>query len=135
MYLFVYLLKGMIKEMNMANVTQKVVEKIPVLGKIKIPAPKKKKTVVIIGAFVNICLNYFLIPKYASVGAALASIIAECVIAIVQILLIYYGGSLFRTAGLNFKEFNFMMLLAISVIPFDWCRKYFFKRKKVNYGV
>lgn len=56
-------------------------------------------------------------------------------IAIVQILLIYYGGSLFRTVGLNFKEFNFMMLLALSVIPFDWCRKYFFKRKKVNYGV
>lgn len=56
-------------------------------------------------------------------------------IAIVQILLIYYGGSLFRTIGLNFKEFNFMLLFAMSVIPFDWCRKFFLKRKNVHYGV
>ena len=56
-------------------------------------------------------------------------------IAIVQIVLIYFGGSLFRTVGLNFKEFNFMMILSISVIPFDWIRKYIVKRKKVNFGV
>lgn len=56
-------------------------------------------------------------------------------IAVVQIVLIYFGGSLFRTVGLNFKEFNFMLFLAMSVIPFDWVRKYFVKRKKVNYGV
>ena len=56
-------------------------------------------------------------------------------ISIVQILLIYFGGSLFRTVGLNFKEFNFMMIFAMTVIPFDWFRKYLIKRKKVNYGV
>lgn len=56
-------------------------------------------------------------------------------IAIVQIILIYYGGSLFRTVGLNIKEFNFMMMLAMSVIPFDWIRKYMLKRKKVKFGV
>lgn len=56
-------------------------------------------------------------------------------IAIVQIILIYFGGNLFRTVGLNFKEFNFMMFIAMSVIPFDWVRKYMLKRKKLNYGV
>ena len=56
-------------------------------------------------------------------------------IAIVQIMLIYFGGNLFRTVGLNFKEFNFMIILALSVIPFDWLRKYFIKRKKVDFGV
>ena len=56
-------------------------------------------------------------------------------IAIIQIILIYYGGNLFRTVGLNFKEFNFMLFLAFTVIPFDWCRKYFLKRKRINYGV
>ena len=56
-------------------------------------------------------------------------------IAIVQIILIYFGGNLFRTVGLNFKEFNFMMLLAMTVIPFDWFRKYMLKRRKINYGV
>lgn len=56
-------------------------------------------------------------------------------IAFVQILLIYFGGSLFRTVGLNFKEFNLMLFLSVSVIPFDWIRKYFVKRKKVKFGV
>ena len=56
-------------------------------------------------------------------------------VAIIQVILIYYGGNLFRTVGLNFKEFNFMLVLAFTVIPFDWCRKYFLKRKRINYGV
>ena len=56
-------------------------------------------------------------------------------IALVQIVLIYFGGNLFRTVGLNFKEFNFMLLFAMSVIPFDWIRKYIIKRKNINYGV
>ncbi len=56
-------------------------------------------------------------------------------IAIIQIILIYFGGNLFRTVGLNFYQFNFMLLLSMSVIPFDWLRKYLFKRKNINYGV
>ena len=56
-------------------------------------------------------------------------------IAIVQIILIYFGGNLFRTVGLNLFEFNFMLLLALTVIPFDWLRKYILKKKKVNFGV
>lgn len=56
-------------------------------------------------------------------------------ISLVQVLLIYYGGSIFRTVGLSFKEFNFMLFFAASVIPFDWFRKYILKRKKANCGV
>ena len=56
-------------------------------------------------------------------------------IVIVQVILIYFGGNLFRTVGLNFKEFNFMLVLSASVIPFDFVRKYFLKRKGFNYGV
>jgi calcium-translocating P-type ATPase len=58
-----------------------------------------------------------------------------CFIAFVQVLLIYYGGDLFRTVGLNFREFLFMILFSLSVIPFDWIRKYFVKKKGINYGV
>ncbi len=53
----------------------------------------------------------------------------------VQIILIYFGGELFRTIGLSFKEFNFMLLLSLTVIPFDWIRKYFIKLKSVDFGV
>ena len=44
-------------------------------------------------------------------------------ITIVQIYLIYYGGDLFRTYGLTVKELLFVILLSLSVIPFDWLRK------------
>ena len=44
-------------------------------------------------------------------------------ITIVQIYLIYFGGDLFRTYGLNGKELIFVILLSLSVIPFDWLRK------------
>lgn len=56
-------------------------------------------------------------------------------IAIVQILLIYFGGTLFRTVGLSFLEFNFMLLLSLTVIPVDIIRKLCIRRKKVKYGV
>lgn len=56
-------------------------------------------------------------------------------IVIVQILLIYYGGSLFRTAGLTIGEFIMMILLAITVIPIDWLRKFYLRKRGVIGGV
>ena len=56
-------------------------------------------------------------------------------IAVIQIILIYYGGNLFRTSGLNFLEFQVMLILAFTVIPVDWIRKIYLKKKKRNTGV
>lgn len=56
-------------------------------------------------------------------------------VVIVQIILIYYGGELFRTSGLTFFEFEIMLLFAFSVIPFDWLRKIYLKKKGKNTGV
>ena len=56
-------------------------------------------------------------------------------IAIVQICLIYFGGTVFRTSGLTFFELQFMILLATTVIPIDWVRKYYLKKKGKNFGV
>ncbi len=58
-------------------------------------------------------------------------IIIFCLIALVQIILIYYGGSIFRTYGLSIKELLFVLILSFSVIPIDLIRKLFFKRKNV----
>jgi len=52
-------------------------------------------------------------------------------IIVVQVLLIYKGGRIFRTTGLSIKEFAFMVLLASTVIPVDWCRKFLLKKKGV----
>ena len=56
-------------------------------------------------------------------------------IVITQIMLIYKGGSIFRTTGLSLQEFIIMIICASTVIPFDMCRKISLKNKKIKYGV
>ncbi len=50
-------------------------------------------------------------------------IVVMSLVTIVQVGLIYYGGSLFRTAGLSLRELVFVIALASLVIPFDALRK------------
>ena len=52
-------------------------------------------------------------------------------VAIVQIILIYYGGDIFRTTGLTIYEFEIMLFLAFTVIPFDFVRKIILKKKSI----
>lgn len=54
---------------------------------------------------------------------------------IVQIILIYYGGELFRTSGLTIFELMLIFSLAFTVIPVDWFRKYLCKKKNISTGV
>lgn len=56
-------------------------------------------------------------------------------IVIVQIGLIYFGGNLFRTVGLTFKELQIMILLALTVIPVDFLRKLYLRKKGYHTGV
>lgn len=52
----------------------------------------------------------------------------------VQCYLIYHGGNLFRTYGLKLKELTLVILLAMTVIPVDFLRKLYMKKKgyKIN---
>lgn len=50
-------------------------------------------------------------------------------IVIVQVLLIYYGGDLFRTTSLSLKEIEIMLVCAFSVIPVEFFRKLYLKSK------
>lgn len=56
-------------------------------------------------------------------------------IVVVQIGMIYYGGNLFRTAGLTVTEFLFMLVMSFVVIPFDMVRKLWLKKRGVVGGV
>ena len=56
-------------------------------------------------------------------------------ITLVQVILIYYGGNLFRTIGLDVKEFLIMILLSLSVIPIDFLRKSVLRFYGKKYGV
>lgn len=41
--------------------------------------------------------------------------------------MIYFGGSIFRTTGLTLLELDITLLLAFTVIPFDFLRKQIIK--------
>lgn len=62
-------------------------------------------------------------------------IVIMAFIIIVQILLIYFGGTVFRTTSLTFSELQIMILFAFLVIPIDWVRKLYLKKKNMNNGV
>jgi hypothetical protein len=49
-------------------------------------------------------------------------------ISIVQIILIYFGGELFRTTGLTIYEFEIMIFFAFLVIPLGIIRKLILKK-------
>lgn len=49
-------------------------------------------------------------------------------IIVVELLMIYFGGSIFRTTGLTIIELDITLLLAMSVIPFDFIRKQVIKK-------
>lgn len=44
-------------------------------------------------------------------------------VTIIQILIIYFGGEIFRTTGLRYSELQFVIILAFTVIPIDFLRK------------
>lgn len=53
----------------------------------------------------------------------------------VQIIMIYFGGNLFRTSGLTLKEFITMLIFASTVVPVDWCRKLYLRKRGMIGGV
>jgi len=54
---------------------------------------------------------------------------------IMQIYLIYRGGTVFRTSGLSLYEFLIMFLFSLLVIPIDFVRKLIFKMRNKSIGV
>ena len=44
-------------------------------------------------------------------------------ICVIQLIIIYFGGAIFRTTGLRYGQLQFVILLAFTVIPIDFIRK------------
>ena len=56
------------------------------------------------------------------------------VVTIIQVLIIYYGGAVFRTMKLDIKDLIIVILFAATVIPVDLIRKYILKKKGLLTG-
>lgn len=62
-------------------------------------------------------------------------IIIMILVTLIQVYIIYYGGTIFRAEGLTFNEFSLIIFLGLTVIPFDWIRKIILRKKEKNIGV
>ena len=56
-------------------------------------------------------------------------------ITIVQLCMIYYGDNIFRTTDLTLIQLEIMILFAFTVIPIDWLRKLYLRKKHKLTGV
>ena len=54
---------------------------------------------------------------------------------VAQLYIIYNGGEIFRTYGLELKELILVFIIALTVFPVDWLRKYLLKKKHIAIGV
>ena len=79
---------------------------------------KKYNIGVIIGAAVNFCLNLLLIPRLLSIGAAIASVIAEGVILIVFMFFSreFYNGTEVIRLSKNYVVAAAVMAILIKII-------------------
>ncbi|MBR2833191.1 MAG: calcium-translocating P-type ATPase, PMCA-type [Bacilli bacterium] len=72
---------------------------------------------------------------FSNLSKNLVFILVITFILFVQVYLIYFGGDVFRTYGLNLFEFEMMIFLSISVIPVDFIRKFYLKKRGIVGGV
>lgn len=61
----------------------------------------------------------------SNIGKNKPFLIIMAAISVIQILMIYFGGDVFRSAPLSFRELITVILLAATVIPFDFLRRIF----------
>ena len=63
--------------------------------------------------------------SYMSLNKPFVLIMAVVVVA--QVLMIFFGGEIFRTTALSFRHFAVVTMLALTIIPVDMLRKLFIK--------
>ena len=54
---------------------------------------------------------------------------------VAQLYIIYNGGEIFRTYGLELNELILVFIITLTVFPVDWLRKYILKKKHIAIGV
>ena len=85
------------------------------------PTGKQNKMTMayIIAALTNIALNFLLIPKYYSVGALIASVIAEAVSCFIQVILIYKSDYKFNMFSNSWKYLASAIIMLCSIVVLD----------------
>lgn len=74
-----------------------------------------------------LCARSERLRVFAGVGKNKPFLVILFLIAVIQVLMIYYGGALFRTEPLSARDLFSVILLAATVLPFDILRRIFSK--------
>ncbi len=116
--------------------------KLPLIGKLfRIGSNDKYLMTAFFGLFIFLSIfNLFNVRThriniFANILRNKIFLIVISLIATVQIILIYFGGEIFRTTGLTFLEFQIMIVISFSVIPVDIIRKLILRSKGNKTGV
>ena len=67
---------------------------------------------------------------FSNIGKNKPFMLIMLLISVIQILMIYFGGDVFRSAPLSFRELLNVILLSATVTPFDMMRRIFKKLSK-----
>lgn len=80
----------------------------------------------IFNCFVARCERLWLL---SNIGKNKPFILIMLLISLIQICMIYFGGTVFRCVPLRLPELTFVILIAATVIPFDMLRRLIYKLK------
>ena len=65
----------------------------------------------------------------SNIGKNKPFLLIMLLISVIQVMMIYFGGALFRCVPLKLHELSFVILLSLSVIPFEMMRRLVYKLK------
>ena len=66
---------------------------------------------------------------FSNISKNKAFVLIMTFISVIQIIMIYYGGAVFRTVPLTVREFLSVILISATVVPFEMIRRIFYKLK------
>lgn len=79
--------------------------------------------------FRGFCVRTHQINLFEYISANKPFLWVMAIIGIIQIFIIYFGGTIFRTVGLDLKDTLLVGLIAFTIVPIDIIRKYYLMRK------
>ena len=79
------------------------------------------------GIFNCFCARCERLVVTKNIGQNKGFIIIMILIALVQVIMIYFGGEVFRCVPLSLKELSIIISFSFSVVPFELLRRFFYK--------
>ena len=82
---------------------------------------------IFLGIFNSFCARSERMWVLSNISKNKPFVVIMILISVIQVLMIYFGGELFRSSPLSSKELYMVIMLALSVIPFDFIYRIFEK--------